>query len=271
MSQDDLLNPPTRSDELEDDLGPGDDPSLMYDDLEDDAQDETTETTDPVDPDAHPEVTAEGDKADDVVTPETTEDDTLPAPTYKAQLPDNLYSDEEKAWLLRSMDDPDPEVRFQADEFRTARRIEYNNRAMLVAQAQMASVPQAFAAVHGPVIADYLNTRVAPERRGTPEALKEAQYYAVYQRGVQIGDGPAFKEAYELITGRPLNVPVQVPQVQQQTVVHKAPPAPRQPMAPGARIPTSPIVAAPGGPQTRTRGERAYERTMRGLGINEDD
>lgn len=267
MPQDDLQNQPTLTDELEDDLGPGDDPSLLYEDVEDELEEE--DVTPEPDEAVAPEAVA--DELTEAVTDEPPkEEEILPPSNYKSQLPENLYTDEERQWLLRAMDDPDPETRFQAEEFRTARRIEYNNRALLVAQAQMASVPQQFAAVHGPVIAEYLNTRVSPERRGTTEALKEAQHYAVFQRGLQVGDTQAFKEAYELMSGKQLNVPIQVPApTPPPAVVHKAPAAPKQPIAPGARMPTSQIVASPVTPPSRTRGERAYERTLSGLGIEE--
>lgn len=193
----------------------------------------------------------------EATAPETTEevvetkpeDEALPPLDWKPAIQQNLYTDEEAAWLERAQDDPDPKIRMQANQFMMNKTVEYNNKAALVAQAQMASIPQQFMSIHGPVVAEYLNTYVKPERRGAPEALEEAQAWAVMQRAKQVGAAKAYREAANALDG-----------VQQVKV--QPPPTPKPAPVPKVVIPAESRVPA-GGAGVVT--ERTVRPTNRGL------
>ncbi len=231
------------------------------DDTDEDAEDAvaaTEETTEQVE--AKTEETVEA-KADEKT--EEAEEDKLPPLEWKPSIQPDLYTAEEQTWLERAQDDPDPKVRLQASQFMMNKSIEYNNRAALVAQAQMASIPQPFMAMHGPVVAEYLNVYVKPEMRGNPEALEQAQAWAVMQRAKQIGSAKAYREAANLLDG-----------IQPVKIVQQQPPAPKQVATPKAPIPAENKIPSGGSNvvtdrQVRTQN-RGIDRIGRALGIDMD-
>lgn len=211
----------------------------------------TPEVIDPEpDPDGNPEV-IEPEPDPDVVTPE------VPAPpTFALDLPADLFSAAEMEQIEDALGSFDNKRIAQANIFISRRTAQYEARASQAAQDAIASVPQEYMSVHGNAVRHYLSTMCEPHRRSTPEAVEEAQAWALHERAKQIGFPAAVQEAARL-TGT------------QETPAPVKPRAEKPVIPPENNTPRSSVNGRPE-PVRMTRQEYAVRNGLAALGLPDD-
>lgn len=195
----------------------------------------------------------------DVTIPpaETPAEETNPPVEWKPSVPEGLYTPEEKARLIQMLDSVDPTDKFEAQNYMNMKAQQYYDQIRTASEALTASVPTEFMQLHRPHVLDYLNNRCSPERRATPEAVDEAQAWAIMQRAKQIGWAKATAEAQRLygqgdkVTGDRVTIEKEV-------------------IPPAQRAVTSTVSASPVMNGTRTR-RPAGSLIMSALGLPEDE